>query len=119
MPNAARLVRRAHGELVVVELAEHHRAGVPEVGADRQFISRLEIVEDLRARGRADAVGAEKILVADRKAFERARLARGDRSSLAFGLGQRVLRRRQHVSVERRVRLLDCTEKSVGQLESR
>src|SRR6185437_11555603 len=55
-------VGRAHGELVHVALAQHDRAGLPQLRRDRRFIGRLEAVEDARARGRADALGAEQVL---------------------------------------------------------
>ena len=59
----AGLVGGAHGELVAVELAEHHRAGVPQVGVDGRFVGRLEVVEDLRAGRGAHALGAEQSLM--------------------------------------------------------
>ncbi len=112
----ARLVRRAHGELVVVELAQHDGAGVPEVGADGRFIGGREAVEDLRAGGGADALGAEEILVAERQAFERARLALGDACVGGLCLRERMVRRYQHVGVDRRIGGVDRREMGLRQL---
>ena len=69
------LVRRAHRELIHVELAQHQRAIAPEIGGDRAFVSRREFAEDVGARRRAHAFGAEQILDPERRAFERAGLA--------------------------------------------
>ncbi len=71
-PEIARLVGGAHRELVHIELAEHDRARVPKVLRDGRFVGGLEIVQDVRAGGRADALGAVEILDAERDAFERA-----------------------------------------------
>ena len=43
-----------------VELAQHHRAVAPQVGGDGRFVGRLELADDLRARGRTHALGAEE-----------------------------------------------------------
>src|SRR3982751_5508090 len=51
------LVRRAHGELVLVGLAEQRRA---DVLADGRGVRRLVALEDLRARLRWHARGAEE-----------------------------------------------------------
>ena len=48
----AGLVRRAHGELVHVELAEHARPRLAQVGGDGALIARLEVLEDAAAGGR-------------------------------------------------------------------
>ena len=102
----AGLVRRAHGELVHVELAEHHRAVVPEVPRDGGFVGRIEVAEDVRAGGRDHAFGAEQILDAERDALERAGLALGDLLVRGLGHGERLLGRLEHIGVER-PRLLD------------
>src|SRR4029450_10858725 len=52
-------VGRAHGELVHVGLAEHDRAGAPQVGGDGRFIGRLEPAGDGRAGGGGGARGGE------------------------------------------------------------
>ena len=51
------------------------------------FVGGREAIEDVRARGGADPLGAEQILDAERDAFQRARLALGfNRSSLAAAI---------------------------------
>ena len=45
---ARRLVRRTHGKLVVVELAEQDRAVAPQIRGDRQLVCRNEITKDAR-----------------------------------------------------------------------
>src|SRR5208282_1783220 len=45
-------VRRAHRELVEVELAQHHRPVAPEIGGDGRLVRRLEVAEDVGAGGR-------------------------------------------------------------------
>ena len=94
-------LRRAHGELVHVDLAQHHRAGLPQVGGDGQFIGRLEAFEDVRAGGGLHALGAEQVL--DRRAgcpraCRPAPLAR--RSSDALRHGERLVRRLDDKGVE-------------------
>ena len=100
-PEAAGLVRRAHGELVAVELAQHDGAGIPQVLRHRRLVGRREIVEDVGAGRGAHALGAVEVLDAQRQAFQRPRLALGQPRVARLGLRQRVLRRRQHVGIER------------------
>src|SRR5215213_11504715 len=69
------LVRRAHREFVVVELAEHHGAVAPQVRRDGRLVGRRELTEDPRARGRAGIFGAEQVFDAERDALERPALA--------------------------------------------
>ena len=73
----ARLVGRAHGELVHVELAQHDRAVAPQIGGHGRFIGRLEAVENVARRLGVDALGREQVLDAERNAFERPALALG------------------------------------------
>ena len=68
----AGLVGRAHGEFVHVGLAQHHRAGVPQILGHGGFIRRHEIAQDLAAGRGAHALGAEQILDRQRQAFQRA-----------------------------------------------
>src|SRR5947209_18438585 len=72
------LVRRAHRELVIVELAEQDRAVAPQLRGYGGFVGRHEIAEDLRAGGGADVPGREQILDAERNARERTALASCD-----------------------------------------
>ena len=112
------LVRRAHGELVVVGLAEQHRAVAPELRGHGRLVGRHEIVEDVRARRGAHTFGAEHVLDRERNAFQRAGFA--CRDARVGGLGHRAgaLRRLQHIGVER-ARLLDRGKMRVGKLRRR
>ena len=83
-----RLVGRAHGELVHVELAEHDGAVGPQIGRDGRFVARLEAVEHVAAGLGMDAFGGEQILDAERDAFERTALA--SRQPLVRRLGHRA-----------------------------
>ena len=74
-PKRAGLVGRAHGEFVHVGLAQHHRAGIPQILRHGGFIRRHEIAQDVAARRGAHALGAEQILDRQRQAFQRAALA--------------------------------------------
>ncbi len=71
----ARLVRRTHGELVHVELAEHHGTIAPQIGGDGRFVGGLEAVEHMARRLGVDALGCEQVLDAERNAFQRPALA--------------------------------------------
>src|ERR1051326_8602918 len=53
-----RFIRRAHGELIVVELAEEHRTVAPQIGGDGGLIGGNEIFQNARASRGADASGA-------------------------------------------------------------
>ena len=81
-PVGARLVRRAHRKLIHVELAQHARARLAQVAADGALIGRLEALQDVRPRGRVDALGREQVLDAERDAGEREHLG-----ILAGGIG--------------------------------
>ena len=76
----AGLVRRAHGELVEIELAEHDGAVAPQIGRDRRLVVRLEGLQDLGSRRGGHAVGAEQVLDPERDAL-RAAAPRRRRSS--------------------------------------
>src|ERR1700739_4856584 len=60
------LVRRAHSELVGVGFADKHSSVAPQVCRDCGLVRRNEIIEDMRARGGADAFGTEQILDGER-----------------------------------------------------
>src|SRR3546814_18030188 len=57
----ARHIRRTHGELVEVELAEHHRAGLPQFRRDGGFVGWDEAVENMAAGRGQQAFGAERV----------------------------------------------------------
>ena len=103
----ARLVGRAHGELVVVELAEHDRAGAHRLAVTVDFVGRREAVENVRAGRGANALGGEQILDAERNAFERPRRAFAQARIALLRSFQRALGRGEDEGVERLVRPLD------------
>ena len=94
-------VRRAHGELVHVELAEHDGAVLPEVLRDGRFVTRLETVEDVAAGLGVNAFGAEQVLDAERNAFERAGLAGGDARIRGLRHVAGLFRRGDDIGVQR------------------
>src|SRR3546814_12094990 len=63
-------VGRAHGELVHVGLAEHHRAGFPQLRGDGRFVGWPEAVEAVRGGGGRHALRAIQVLDGDRPAVE-------------------------------------------------
>src|SRR3546814_8024220 len=78
MAESARLVRRAHGELVEVELAQHARARREELCSDGRFIRRREAFQNLRRSGGLHALGCEQVLDAQRHAGKRPQFARSE-----------------------------------------
>ena len=115
----ARLIGRPHGELVNVELAEHDRAGRPQIGSHRRLIGWREAVEDVRAGRGADALGREQILDAERDAFERPRFAFGNTGVALLRRFERTLWRHQDESVQRLVRLVDGVKMGLRKLGRR
>ena len=111
----ARLVRRPHGELVHVDLAEHDRARVPQVLRDGRFIRRNEVRQDAAAGRGAHALGAEQILDGERQAFERTGFAFRETRVGALRHGERAFGRLRDERVER-ARILDGLDESLGQL---
>ena len=99
-PVVGRLVRRAHGELVHVELAEHHRPVAPQIGRHGRFVGRLEAVEDVAASLRVHTCGGIEVLDADRQPLERAAFALGEARIARRGHLERLLRRRHDKGVE-------------------
>src|SRR5690606_28898363 len=61
----AGLVRRTHRELVEIELAEHPRAGVPQLLADGALVLGHEAFEDVARRGGLPALCGEQVLHPD------------------------------------------------------
>ena len=83
----AGLVRRAHGEFIEVELAEHHRAITEQIARHGRFIGWNKAFKDLRRSRRLHALGAEQILDAKRNAGQWPRFAPGQRRIGGGGLG--------------------------------
>ncbi len=94
------LVGRAHGKLVHVELAQHHRAVCPQVCGDGRLVGRPERVQHVAGGLRVDAFGGEEVLDAERHALERTRLAAGDAPVGLRRHGERFLRCLDDVSVQ-------------------
>ncbi len=63
-----RLVRRTHGKLVHIRLAEYDRTGLVELLDHRRIVRRDEVGKDLGATGGQQAIGAENVFVRDRNA---------------------------------------------------
>ena len=112
----AGLVGRAHGELVHVQLAEGDGAGGLELVDHGGVVGRLEAGEDLRAAGGQHALGAEQILVRDRRAEQGAGFASGAAGVGGLGLLQREVLGHGDKAVELRVELLDAAQQALGQL---
>ncbi len=112
------LVRRAHGELVHVELAEHHRAVAPEIGGDGRLVGRLEAVEDVAAGLGMDAFGGVEVLDPDRQALERTAFAPGETRVARLGHGERLVGGDGDEGVER-LAALDRGEMGLGDLDAR
>ena len=100
-------VGRTHGELVHVELAEHHRAIGPEIGRHSRFVTRLETVEDVAAGLGVNAFGREQILDAERNAFERPAFAPRELCIRGLGHVARLVMRHGDIGVEARIRGVD------------
>ncbi len=66
------LVRGAHRELVHVRLAEHPRARLAQPADRRRRIGRAVALQDPRARGGRDSLGAEDVLDGDGNPAQRA-----------------------------------------------
>ncbi len=84
------LGRRAHRELVLVGLGQHRGSRVHEALDRGRGVGRSVALEDLRARLRGDALGAEQVLDPDRDAAERATRVDGLRIVLAADPGEGV-----------------------------
>ena len=93
-------VGRAHGELVHVELAQHHRPVAPQIAGDGRFILRPEPVEDVRAGGGRDTLGAEQVLDPERDTVKRQRVARGQTRIGGTSHLAGLIRRRRHIAVQ-------------------
>lgn len=77
-PIIRRLVGGAHGELIHVQFAQHDSAIGPQIGGNRRFISRFELVKYMAAGLGVDALGGKQILDPQRDAFQCAGFAPGD-----------------------------------------
>ncbi|MNQ73202.1 hypothetical protein D3C85_879260 [compost metagenome] len=112
----ARLVGRTHGEFVHVGLAQGHGAGSGQFGDDSGIVRCLEVVEHLRAAAGANALGAEQVLVGDRRAEQGAALTIGPAGVSGFRLRQRQVFGEADETVELRIELGDARQQDFGQL---
>ncbi len=105
------LVRRAHRELVHVELAERDGAGVGEPLRDGRLERRHEPAQDLRGARGLDTARDEDILDADRHARERTGITpRRARGVDCVGAAARAVGVDQHIAVERAIEPRDAVE---------
>lgn len=112
----AGLVRRAHGEFIHVQLAEGNGAGGGELLDHGGVVGRDEVVEHLRTAAGAYALGAEQVLVGDRRAEQGAVLAVGAPFVGCLGLGDGQVVGDADETVELGIQLPDATEQGAGQL---
>ncbi len=116
----ARLVRRAHRELVHVGLAEQHRPGPPPPLDDGRVVRGDEVGEHSRPAGGQDPVGAEDVLVGDRHAGERPRLRPAPRAHRPLRASSSARSARDgDEGVERRPQPLDPREEVARDLDAR
>ena len=101
MAEKARLIGRAHGELVKVELAEHARACVPQLARHGRFVLRHKAFEDVAGRRRLHVFGRKQILHANRHAGKRLEAARSAVLVGLIGRGQRDFRGFDDEGIER------------------
>ena len=105
-PKQRCLVRGAHGEFVIVELAEHHGAVAPEVGADRRIHRSARncprICEQAVVR---TSLRREQVLDAERQCRRADRPRRAARRASAAAAIAAPVRRFQHIGIERARRL--------------
>ena len=111
----AGLVGRAHGELVHVGLAEHHRASGVELFNHRGVIGGDEAIEYPRAAGRAHAIGAEDVLVRDGHTGQRSGFAARAARIGSPGLGKGALGGDGDEGVQLRIEALDTRQQGAGQ----
>ncbi len=112
------LVRRAHGELVHVGLAEQHRARGAEALDHVRVVGGDEVGEHARAARGAPARGAEEVLVRDRDPGERMGVAgRAPRVGRAR-LGEALVGVDGDEGVEARVVALDPREARARELHA-
>ena len=112
----AGFVGRAHGELVHIGLAQHHRAFGGHLFHYRGSVGGNKGVQHLRAAAGAYALGAEDILVGDGQAGEQAAVASREGSIGGIRLGQCLLCGHGNEAVELAVVLLNAGQEVLGEL---
>ncbi len=109
-------VGRAHGEFVHVELAQHHRAVVPQIGGDGRFVARFETVENMAAGLGMDAFGGKQVLDPERNAFQRTAPALRKPGFGGRCHGTRLVGGNGDEGIQFRIGSLDGREIGLGQL---
>ena len=89
---SAGLVGGAHRELVLVQLAQQHRAAIAQFFPGGGAVGRDKIVKDARPAGRADPFGQEDVFQRQRNSGQHVHVARRDATVGRFGPSQRLLR---------------------------
>ena len=112
----AGFVGRTHGELVHVQLAQGDRAGGSQLLDHGGVVGRLEAGEDLRAAAGQHVLGAEQVLVGDRRAEQGAVFTTGTAGVGGLGLFPRQIGGHGDEAVQLRVELGDARQQGVGQL---
>ncbi|MCY1411174.1 hypothetical protein D9M71_265560 [compost metagenome] len=114
-----RFVGRTHGEFVHVGLAQGHGAGSGKAGNDSGVVRGLEVVEHLRAATGADALGAEQVLVGQRRTQQGAALTGCAAGVGGLGLGNGQVFGDADETVELWVELGNARQQGTGQLLGR
>ncbi len=114
-----RLVGGAHRELVHVRLADQDGAGVLQALDDERVVRRREVRQHARAAGGRQARGHDHVLVRDRHAGERWRVALRQRLVRGARLRQRAVGIDGHERVERALCRVDAGQHRARQLDAR
>ena len=110
-------IRRAHGELVHVELAQADGTGRSQTPGRRRFVRRNEALENLRTRRGFHAAGDEDVLETDGNPAERTnRLASRDFPIDGVGRFARAGLVHQEKAAELLVEPLDAVEVGIDQV---
>ena len=97
-------VRRAHGELVQIGLAQRHRTVGEQALRDRALVRRHEIVQDAATGRGAHTLGAKQILDRQRNSGQRPRTSGSECRVRVLGLSLRQFRRNRNERVQPRVK---------------
>jgi len=111
------LIRRAHGELIAIHLAEEHRTGRIEFRYDGRVIRRLIALKDLRSRGSRCALHHEHVFDANRNSGQRGQwIALCCQSVNPIGLRKCALFGQAEECVQMRIDALDALVIRGGQI---
>ncbi len=118
-PVITRLIGRAHREFIHVGFAEHHGTCRRKSFDDGGIVRRDEVVEHLRAAGRAYTASAKNILVNNGQAVQHAGTIRPPCFVSACGSSQRFVGRHCYEGIELGIKARDTLEQRLGQLHGR